>query len=508
MSAFSAPHPYFIGTSEQSRKLDSDTINSFGVGSFTLMETAGYSAAQKLLAVLRKGQQGVYLCGKGNNAGDALVIARYLVQHGIGATLVFLSGTDALSPDTRKNFELLNTIAEMDNGVSVTVCTSWHEFDTDTEPDFIIDGMLGTGLSSDLRGDYIEAVQWTNDCDQPVYAVDIPTGIHGDSGALMGMAVRADVTYAFGNLKQGFYLDEGPAHTGSVVYCELPFPNYLKKSFNTFLLDQAWVPKASPREARHKYEGGVLYVIAGSEGLTGAAMLAAESAWAAGLGAVILITPHGNLEIYEKNLPQIIKKTVGSRDDHYFKKEHLEKTLEIVAEKEGQVLLGPGIGREDSTKDFVHSFLKEFSGSVLIDADGLWALARLKEWKKAEGAEWILTPHPGELASLLERSVENETQRLNMVRDIARKNRITLLSKGFPVILGTQEGKIYLTSYDTRKFSRAGFGDVLAGKTAAYRALGHSPEHSAALALLDGKEKIDRFINVNPERTAEPKDLI
>lgn len=509
MTEFVPPTSFSICTAGQCRQVDSQTIEKFGIDGFTLMEVAGHSAAEELIDKLDTHAHGIFLCGKGNNAGDALVAARYLIQHGRPATIVFMNGTGDLSPDTHKNLDHLKDVSENDtNAAKLTLVTSWENFDPDTECDFIIDGMLGTGLDSDLRDDYTKAVHWCNERREPVYAIDIPTGLHADTGQVMGQAVKATATYSFGLLKQGYYLNKGPELAGTVVFCELPFPQYLVQS-GTYLADEGWV-KPIPREpARHKYEKGVLYIIAGSEGLTGAAMLSAQSAWAEGLGAVILLCPRGILPVFESSLPQIIKKPIGKRKDYHFKNEHTDQVRSILDEKEGNVLLGPGIGREQETVDFVHSLLGNLEEKpVLIDADGLWALSRLEHLNKPRQAEWTLTPHPGELARLTGTDVKDDYSRLETTKNYSSNHGITLVSKGYPVIVGTNHGHAYITGYDTSSFARAGFGDVLAGKIGAYRTLGNPPALSALLGLLNGKEKMNLLNKSKNIEYPEPKHLI
>lgn len=509
MSSIKAPHSFYISTSEESQSIDSKTIEEFGIASFTLMEVAGYSAARNLLHKIKPESHGIFFCGKGNNAGDALVVARYLLQHKLDITLVFISGVDDLSSDTQKNFSLLQKIDESDTQKgTLSVIKSWDNFEPHTKADFIVDGMLGTGLDSEVRGDYNKAITWVENASLPVYAMDIPTGLHGNTGKIMGRSITADLTYSFGTLKQGFYLNDGPSKSGEVIYCELPFPNHLKDICSSYLIDSSYIEAETDRIPRHKYEAGVLYVVAGSEGLTGAAMMAAQSAWAEGIGAVILICPHGNLTIYEKSLPQIIKKPVGERDDYYFKEVHVEDVISTLKEKKGTVLLGPGIGREKSTVTFVQKLLQEYTGEIIIDADGLWGLAQEDQWEKPAESNWILTPHPGELTTLLNQSISDDHHRFELVSDFCAAKNITVLSKGYPVILGIPTGENYLTSYDTRKFSRAGFGDVLAGKIGAFWSQDHSPEKSCALALLKGKHILEMIFEKNSSRVIEPKDFI
>ncbi len=503
-SSLSAPYDYYLLDADLSQEIDRRTIDEMGIDGFTLMEIAGSSAAKKLLAEIPQDAHSIYLCGKGNNGGDALVIARYLVQHNISATVVFLSGTDDLSPDADKNLELLKKFDTQD---FVTIVESWEGFEPLEDYDFVIDGMLGTGLDSDVRGDYIQAVNWTNEQSRPVYAIDIPTGLHANSGLIMSCAIQADQTFAFGGRKQGFYLNDGPDLTGSVEYCELPFPNKYRENCQTFLLDESWISIPEQTPGRHKYDAGVLYIIAGSEGLTGAAMMAAQSAWAEGLGAVILICPHGILPIYEQGLPSIIKKPVGTRDDFFFTQQHVNDVLEIIEEKNGKVLLGPGLGRDEKTVTFVGQLLSNNSADTVIDADGLWALSQLSSWNKPDESHWILTPHPGELQRLRGEPFTGDNERLEIIRGFATDHNITMLSKGMPGIVGTPAGHCYLTNYDTRYFARAGSGDVLAGKVSAFLCLGNTPDQSCAMGLLNGKQKLDNYLQ-NPKGLPEPKDFI
>lgn len=509
MSTRIVPHTDWVLTARQCREMDAETINSFGIDGFTLMEIAGTHTGRHLVDRTEPGHSGLIFCGKGNNAGDALVAARYLLQQGRKISVVFLSGTGDLSEDTAKNLSLLKTVSESDDTAApLSIVERWEDFGADIRSfDFIVDGMLGTGLDSELRKNYLEATGLINRAGSPVFAIDIPTGLHADSGEVLGDAVRADETFTYGAVKQGFYLNEGPARTGSITYCELPFPNFVKKKVNTFLISRKWARADAPGPARHKYEAGVLYVIAGSEGLTGAALMSTLSAWYGGLGAVIWICPRGLLPRVESRNPQIIKRPVGEEDDLHFRESHAGAVRDILAEKEGKAVLGPGLGREEATADFVGELASTDHLELLVDADALRALAK-KGTAKPGNAEWILTPHPGELGDLLGEPAGRADERLKKVHRYCETNGITVLSKGDPSIVGTPEGYCYITNYDTRVFSRAGFGDVLAGKIAAYWTRGHSAPLSCALAMLEGKERIDRLTRESRTDHPEPPDLI
>ncbi len=172
-----------------------------------------------------------------------------------------------------------------------------------------------------------------------------------------------------------------------------------------------------------------------------------------------------------------------------------------------KLLLGPGLGRDESTVHFVDSFLSKNTADTVIDADGLWCLAQISDWKKPENTNWILTPHPGELSRLTNEKITRDQQRLKITHQFATKHKLTVLSKGMPGIVGTPSGKCYLTDYNTRYFARAGTGDVLAGKVGAFLSLDHAPDKSCATGLLRGKQKLNNYLQ-NFEGLPEPKNFI
>lgn len=497
-----APYPYHLSSAEQCRRMDKRTINEFGISGFTLMEIAGTKAADFILSETDANSHGLFVCGKGNNAGDALVIARILSEKDYSVTVCFVDGTDSLSDDTSKNLELLKKL---------TGEIQFVKWDSDvrvSDYDFVVDGLFGTGLHSEVRRPYDEVIRTLNKEEQVIFSLDIPSGLHPDTGRIMGEAVKATYTITFGALKTGFYLNQGYYYSGDVTLCDLPFPNQYREK-TAFLIDEDWVHNSNNKEYQraHKYDGGILYIIAGSEGLTGAATLAAKSAWATGIGAVALITPKGLLNIYEKTLIQIIKKPVGGSNDVCFTPNNLREVISILAEKPGKLLIGPGIGRNPDTLAFTQHLLSKFEGDVVIDADALFALSEQEDLHKPKNSNWVLTPHPGELKTFLGTDISDDSDRIIQVTQNAKDNGITILSKGFPGIIGTTSGDTYLTGYDTRIFSRAGFGDVLAGKVSAYLLKYNDPNIASITALLDGKKKASIFSETN-DSTLEPTDLI
>jgi ADP-dependent NAD(P)H-hydrate dehydratase / NAD(P)H-hydrate epimerase len=503
MSPIKLPYSHSVSTGEQLRKTDQKTKEEFGIDSFTLMETAGIQAANFIGDRETDSSTGLFFCGKGNNGGDALVVARYLaIQKNHRCQIFFPAGTDDLSPDARRNLELLMKLR--DEQKPITILTDSDDI-SGLNPDYVIDGLLGIGLSSDLRSPFDSVVNLINHFGCTVYAMDIPTGLHTDTGELMPDAVKASHTLSFGALKTGFYIGKGPEYSGKIHQFNLSFPDHCRDYFAKLLdTDLESVLPPIERLAEHKYSGRILYVIAGSEGLTGAAMMAAQSGWKTGVGAVVLLSPRGLLEIYEKNLPGIIKSPVGSRSDNSFSENHLEEAEQIINNKKGVLLIGPGLGRHKSTMKFVGELLKKFIGNVVLDADALFNFSSLN---KPEQANWIITPHPGEAGHIRGIPFKNQFDRISWVTKFASKKSITVVSKGNPVFLGTANGENYITGYDTRIFARAGFGDVLAGSIAGNLAISGDIELSIIRALIDGYIKAD-LIRQQSGKPVEPKDLL
>lgn len=505
------PIRYRLFSAEESGALDSYSINKLGIPGQTLMEVAGAKASDYILGNHDMPSRAIVLCGKGNNAGDALVATRHLTRNGLTALIFFISGIEALSEETQKNLDILITISKIKQTGTIQIFSSWDEVSAAKfNADFIIDGLLGTGLNTDLRGEYTKAVTWANEASLPIYSMDIPTGLHADNGKILGTAVKSTETFAFGTLKTGYYLESGPEYCGKIHFCDLGFPDSLKSESARFLIRPEWVgayplPDKNPR---HKYEAGILYVIAGSEGLTGAAVMASWSAWAEGLGAVIAIVPGGLEASFEVHLIQQVKKPVGSSDDKFFHEKHANEVLEIMKERPGTILLGPGLGRNEQTVDFVRMLLEHKPQRMVIDADALWCIAQLDAIPQHDGCEWILTPHPGELNRLLKYDIENDLDRLNKVERYANKNNLFVVSKGNPVIVADPHHHCYLTDYDTTIFSRSGYGDVLSGKIGAASAMDQDTTISCLSALLKGKEKYDQIFNLESGHPPEPLDLI
>tara|TARA_R100001143_G_scaffold44720_1_gene40095 strand:+ start:8808 stop:10241 length:1434 start_codon:yes stop_codon:yes gene_type:complete len=463
-------------TADQTRRLDNRTIKEFGIDGFTLMELAASGAAYKISEIHGKESAGLYLCGKGNNAGDALAVARYLTNHSCHKIyLNLLFGDDSLSDDTRKNLQLLMKCKE--GGADIILLNS-DEKTVPKEIDYIVDGLFGTGLKGDLKPPVSEWVTKANSSKIPVYSMDLPTGLNPDSGKTHGTAIRATTTFTFGTNKIGFYLNQADQYTGRVEQVPLPFPNHLFEEETARLINGQF-PHTPP--------------------------LIQRSAWKQGAGAVFLYSPQSLLPVYDLNLATIIKIPLGVDADHYFKESHADKILKNMKEKPGTLLIGPGIGKHEETGKLVRRLLNEHEGYSVIDADGLSFFDDFSTLKKANRERWILTPHIGEAKSYLGGDFSKDSERLNWAKTFTDKVGSTLLLKGDPLFVSRPGSPPYITGYKTDMFNRAGFGDVLAGSIATRLSISNDLETAVISALLHGYHT---FKNLATKQPFSPEDLL
>jgi NAD(P)H-hydrate epimerase len=469
-------------SSEESRNIDSKTIQDFGFDSFTLMETAALGASQIILSEQGDQQRGLYICGKGNNAGDALAVARILSnQYDHKIDFYFPLGTDGLSDDTRKNYDLLLALKDNDESINWLNNLNGTAF---SQYDYVVDGLFGTGISRNIEGSLHDTIQKLNASKAPVYSMDIPSGLSGDTGKIMGISVQATCTITFGTRKLGLYLETAPKYSGKIHFVPLQFPSRFLDSSILLLSEKLFnsLPKVN-RSARHKYDQGVVHILAGSEGLTGAAITACRSAWKNGAGAVFLYAPRKILPVYESVLPEIIKIPLGDDTDAHYKFAHANKIISTINEKPGILITGPGVGTSTETLSCIWNVLKNYGGKAVIDADAISLWDKLKELAQREQNNWILTPHIGEAKKYMDADFSDDLSRLKWSKKTSEIFNCPIVMKGNPTYLTTPESGSFLTEYPTDMFAKAGFGDQLAGAVAAQAEIRDSLKDAAIFSL-------------------------
>ncbi len=439
-----------VCNAEQARELDAHTQRVLGIGSLQLMEAAGLGSAMLIKQHHPIGTPVLVLVGPGNNGGDGLVVARILSQLGYPVHVHALGSLHA------EQSSYLKSLSDF-----INYCSSIAEW---PDSGIIVDALFGIGLSRGLDGDGDAArlIEAANATGRAIWSIDIPSGLDATNGTVAGAAIRATHTVAMGCYKSGYYSGEGPDRCGSVHLIPLGFP---KDKCEESRLEVMFASDDSPlkrQEGRHKYENGVVHVIGGSSGMSGAVVMAANAAWRSGCGAVMVHVPMGLLPRIDAHLIQQVKIGHGSPTDTRFTTSHAESVLERIAQKPGVILIGPGMGQDAGTQDFVRAIAADSTDLIIVDADALSAVAG------STRGNMILTPHPGELAELAGGDVSNWAKRLDAGRHLASLMNSIVVSKGQPTVVIRPDGFATLTGYDTRLFSRMGYGDVLAGTIAAF----------------------------------------
>jgi len=537
-------HPFGLYGARGSRELDRATIEDFGIPGESLMEIAGTRAADWIQQYELPNAQGIILAGKGNNGGDAYVVARLLHEYGIQVQVFSLVQVSSLTADAR-----LNAQRWLSLGGEITVIVDADEEKNKAHlekikvervkkslnksaktyfskalatADFIVDGLLGIGINGPVSTSLEQIVSLVNKAANAdmihKYALDIPSGLHPDTGRCMGSAISADYTFCFGGIKPGYFLEDGPTFCGQIIRCELPIPSSYKVA-HQFIIDEDWVQRvqgldALTREHRaHKYSQGVIYIISGASGMTGATIYAAKSAWAQGAGAVQIICPRGLMNLYDYHLPEMVKVGIGSETDTELGYNHTPEILSALSKKDGLCVVGPGLGRTEQAMKLTQCLLEEYRGPLLLDADAMYALSPSILEKRPREQKLVMSPHKGEFAHLFsvlfpdhEQELSSESVRIEWAEQIAKKYGIWIVSKGLPTAICTPEGFSYWTQYDTTLFNRTGFGDVLSGAMAAMMLESSSVDMALVKACLQNWEQAQDVLTIKAHLS--PDDLV
>jgi hydroxyethylthiazole kinase-like uncharacterized protein yjeF len=464
-----------VATAEEMQSCDRAAITKFGVPSIVLMENAGRSVADVVERefVPVAGNLIYVLCGKGNNGGDGFVVARHLYNRGAKVNVFLMARGAQLTGDPRTNFRILQGIVKEDKSSALQLVESFDvsKLRRHPSPDIIVDALFGTGFSGAVRGEYEKVIRWMNESEAKRIAVDIPSGVNADNGRVENIAVTADVTVTMGLRKIGLLVHRGRECSGSVHVADIEIPKivYQHSSIRTWYVLQSDVRKMLPRRPfdAHKHSVGKIFVLAGSRGLTGAAVMSCNSAMRAGAGAVVLGIPASLLPVVCKKLTEVMPNPLDETEDQSVSRKAIPEINRFVSWSD-LIVLGPGLGRNKETEEVVLELIETIKKPLLIDADGLNALAIDPKILKKRKAETILTPHAGELYRITKvPAVEIEENRVGVARRESRALKSHLVLKGAPTVIGTPTGNVYINSTGNPGMATAGAGDVLTGTIAA-----------------------------------------
>ncbi|HEY3864972.1 MAG TPA: NAD(P)H-hydrate dehydratase [Solirubrobacteraceae bacterium] len=467
---------------ETMRGVDRWAIEERGVPSLELMERAGAGVARIVERLVPDGAA-VVVCGKGNNGGDGLVVARLLRGAGRSVTVVCAAPPGDFTGDARVNLERLpgeGPLELSEDRARVERALG--------EASVIVDALLGTGFEGEPRGAVGEAIEAVNAGHAPgamVVSVDVPSGVDASTGAASGAAVRATATATFHAGKPGLWIAPGKTHAGTVETIEIGIPRGWPGETKIGLIAPsvfAKLPRRGPSST--KFISGHVLIVGGSRGLTGAPRMAAHAAMRAGAGYVTAFVPASLQPILATaGPPELMTKGLPDDGDGGLTAAGVESVLDATG-RGGALALGPGLGRSDGAVAFARELARKAEVALVLDADGLNAHAGLLGELSARSAPTVLTPHAGELGRLLEvGSEEIERERLRHVRAAAAQARAIVVLKGDDTLIAEPSGRVAVSPGATPALATAGTGDVLTGVISALLAAGLDPFTAAAAGV-------------------------
>ena len=425
--------------------------------------------------------------GKGNNGGDGLAAARFLTNWGYQPEVILSTTEDNLKGINKKNHELA-----LYNNIS---CFAYDNLNKENieqkieKSDLIIDALLGTGIKGEVRGNAGEIIELINKSsskyNKKVLAVDIPSGISGLTGSVLGKAVQADYTAVMAAYKRGLLIFPGADYAGEVKIVDIGINQALlaKNADGLQLFTKKKAKEFLPYRKRDGHKGtfGKIAVLAGSRGMDGAPLLTADAALRSGSGLVYLLLPEEIQKELSVQLREVLTKNLPSRNGIIS-----EKSVKIIldfAKKVDLLAVGPGLGLNNSTKKVIKEILQNLKIPLVMDADALNSISDLELLKNYKG-EILLTPHPGEMSRLIDLSIAEINQnKIEIAKEFALKYKVNLILKGALTVIAAPDGRVYLNNTGTNGMATAGSGDVLTGIVSALIGQGMNIFEAAALAV-------------------------
>jgi ADP-dependent NAD(P)H-hydrate dehydratase / NAD(P)H-hydrate epimerase len=476
---------------EGMRAADHWAIADQGVDSPALMETAGRAVAEAVAALRPDGPVRV-VCGKGNNGGDSLVAARLLAEMGFEAEALLLWPADELSTDAAANLERLRAAPSggpgarspgAGGGAPATEVNAAEIASRLAGSGAVVDAIFGTGFSGAPREPAASAIEAIGECEAPVVACDVASGVDAATGEVAGAVVRATVTVTFHGAKVGHYVAPGKWATGDLVVAPIGIPAGGPAPTAAGVIDPAVLDLAPRRGAEStKFTSGEVTIAGGSRGLTGAVRMASTAAIRAGAGYATVAVPADLEPVFEAAEVEVMSRGVGSTPGRLGN--DAAGGLLAAFEKAAAGVFGPGLGRDEESLALARAIVPRLDLPLVVDADGLNAFAGSLAYLASREAPTILTPHAGELGRLLKReSAEIAAHRLTAAVEAASRSGAVVVLKGDDTIV-TDGERVAVNAVAAPGLATAGSGDVLSGIAAALLARGLEPFAAACAAVI------------------------
>ena len=458
-----------ISSVQEMRNLDKNAIETFGIPQEILMENAGEAVYFTILQEYGiKNKKFIVFCGIGNNGGDGLVAARKINSNGGNVRVYLLGDAAGFKGSAKKNVETATKLS-----IPITRINSLDSIKNEIAGcDAIVDAIFGTGLTRDVEGKYKETIVLINQSRKPVFSVDIPSGINGDTGQVMGVAVNSDYTATFGLPKRGNLLYPGFKHCGKLYVTHISFPPslYDQDSFKVEISQPVELPARDVKG--HKGSFGDVLFIAGASSYLGAPYFSAMSFLKAGGGYSRLASPSSITAFIAAKGSEIVLVPLEETDSISIALKNKQRLLELT-EQVDMVVMGPGLSLNQETQELVRQLAKEIKKPVLIDGDGITAISRDTKWINERQHPTILTPHPGEMSRMADTSIREVIKnQIPLVQEQAKNLNAFIVLKGAHSLIACPDERVFVNMSGNSGMATAGSGDVLTGTIAAMVGLG------------------------------------
>ena len=474
-----------VVTSEEMRNIDAKTMQ-IGIPGVVLMENAGLGVVNAIERKFAGAENISVFVGRGNNGGDGLVVARHLTNRGYNVRTYVMAEPDKFTGDALTNLQIAQNMRLPLEYILAEEQLEVHKGRI-AASDLIVDAIFGTGLTGAVRGFAAKVIELLNSTGLPIIAVDLPSGLDANAGKVEGQCIRAALTVTMGLPKRGLFLYPGASYVGELQVADIGVPQSVVESqgISVELLQAAEMAKFLPVRPRDAHKGlfGKVFVLAGSVGFTGAAAMTGESALRVGAGLVTLGVPRSLNDIMEVKLTEVMTLPLPETEFQTLASNAHDGILRFVSGAD-VLALGPGLSRNPETSSLVRSICGEVRIPKVIDADGLNALAEDRVILKQLGSQTVLTPHPGEMARLMNCSIPDiQSDRIGVAQNFAKENGVVLVLKGVPTVIADPHGNVYLNTTGNPGLASGGTGDVLTGAIAGFIAQGLSVMEAAMLGV-------------------------
>ena len=460
-----------VALAKQMHDIDKSAIEEYGLPELSLMESAGhrvFEATKNTLGVVAK-KSICILAGSGNNGGDALTAARYLSNAGARVKIFLLGNKDHRTDSLNAQMRILRGM-----GVELQQLDSdraWERLQVTLRfSDAVVDGILGTGFSGQLRPAALRLIRLVNAAKKVTVSIDMPSGVDSDTGEVGEAAMQADCTVALGLPKVGHYICPGASYVGKLVIDNIGLPaELLNEDIHQTLIDDELALTFLPARPKDSHKGtcGKILIVAGSRGMTGAASLAAMSALKVGAGLVTLATPESLNPIYEVKLTEVMTAPLDEVKVGIIGGDKAAEKILNLAEQVDAILIGSGLGRERETSELVKKVVATVDKPLILDADAIYPFNGNAEELKTCKQIPIITPHLGELSALLNIPVDKLRPAIvPEVRRAAQAFRAIIVAKCEVTVIGYPNGEIFISPLGNSSMATGGCGDVLAGAIA------------------------------------------